>query len=271
MGGFSVSSAERCMELLEMLASHPSGMGVGAISAALEAPQGEVRRLLGVLVQLGYVRPDEESGLYRPTLMIAAPGLRLLSSLHIPNTCQPTLERLAAHTGEVVRLSAIEGDRMLWIAKAEGSRSSQGYDPITGHDVPLHTTAMGKAWLATLPEDEAVQRVVERGFDVPLAGPNAIRDDLTLRAELRATAARGFGLAAEEAEAGVSAIGVLVRDGLRAGALPVAALSISGPSDRLSADRLVTFVPLLQEASTQLSRLWPVRHLRERRDACLVA
>ena len=49
--------------------------------------------------------------------------------------------------GELVRLSYVEDGRLIWIAKAQGSKSNLRYDPITGHDVPLHVTAMGKAWL----------------------------------------------------------------------------------------------------------------------------
>ncbi len=271
MAGFSVSSAERCMVLVEMLAGHPRGMSLTALAAALEQPQSAVHRLLGVLSQLGYVRQDEDSGRYVPTLVIAALGLRLLSALDIPSVCQPTLERLAARTGELVRLSAVEGGRLLWIAKAQGSRSSLRYDPITGHDVPLHATAMGKAWLSTLPEDEAVRLVAERGFAGPLTGPNAIGDEQALRTELKVTAARGYGLVSEEAEAGVSAIGAVVRDGMQGDAPPVAALSIAGPTYRLSRERLVAFVPILQEAALELSRLWPVRRFQEQQDAQHVA
>ncbi len=259
MAGFSVSAADRCLAILELLADEPAGLALTALSAALGMPQSAVHRLLAILVQRGYARQDEATGRYVPTLAIAAIGLRLLSSLDIPSVCQPTLERLAERTGELVRLAAVEGGRMLWIAKAQGSRSSLRYDPIMGHDVPLHVTSMGKAWLATLPEDEAVRLIEVRGYGGPLIGPNAIADEATLRTELKVTRARGYGMVHEEAEPGVSAIATVVRDGVRPNARPVAAISVAGPAFRLSEERLEGFVPMLREAAEELSRLWPIR------------
>ena len=259
MAGFSVSAADRCLAILELLADEPDGVALTALSATLELPQSAVHRLLAILVQRGYARQDEATGRYLPTLAIAAIGLRLLSTLNIPNVCQPTLERLAERTGELVRLSAVEGGRLLWIAKAQGSRSSLRYDPIMGHDVPLHVTSMGKAWLATLPDDEAVRLVEARGYGGALIGPNAIQDEATLRTELKVTRARGYGLVCEEAEPGVSAIAMVIRDGARPGAHPVAAISVAGPAFRLSEERLEGFVPMLREAAQELSRLWPIR------------
>ena len=158
-----------------------------------------------------------------------------------------------------MRLSAVEGGRLLWIAKAQGSRSSLRYDPITGRDVPLHVTSMGKAWLATLPEDEAVRLVSERGFGGDLIGPNAIQDEATLRTELKVTRARGYGVVHEEAEPGISAVAVVVRNGIGSRSEPVAALSVAGPAFRLTAERMDGFVPVLRETAEELSRIWPVR------------
>lgn len=263
MAGFSVSAAERCLAIVELLSEHPGGLPLTSLSASLDLPQSAAHRLLSMLAQRGWVRQDADTGRYLPTLAVAAIGLRLLSSLNIPNVCQPSLDRLAGRTGELVRLSAVEGGRLLWVAKAQGSRSSLRYDPITGRDVPLHVTAMGKAWLATLPEDEAVALVAGRGYGGDLIGPNAIRDEATLRTELKVTKARGYGLVREEAEPGVSAVATVVRDGAQPGARPVAALSIAGPAFRVTGDRLESFVPLLRETAQELSRIWPVRAFQE--------
>ena len=264
MAGFSVSAAERCLAIVELLSEHPGGLPLTSLSASLDLPQSAAHRLLAMLTQRGWVRQDEATGRYLPTLAIAAIGLRLLSSLNIPNVCQPSLDRLAGRTGELVRLSAVEGGRLLWIAKAQGSRSSLRYDPITGRDVPLHVTAMGKAWLATLPENEAIGLVAGRGYGGDLIGPNAIRDEAALRTELKVTKARGYGLVREEAEPGVSAVAMVVRDGAQPGARPVAALSVAGPAFRFSEERLEGFVPVLREAAQELSRIWPVQAFQAR-------
>jgi len=259
MTGFSLNSAERCLTIVELLVSHPEGMPLTAISASLEMPASATHRLLTVLVSKGYVRQDESSNRYAPTMAIAALGLRLLSSYHVADVCQPILDELAARSGELVRLSFVDVGRLIWIAKAQGSKSNLRYDPIAGHDVPLHVTAMGKAWLSTMAEQDAVDLVKTLGYTAQLTGPRAIKTEAELRRELVLTRERGFGVVEEEAEAGVSAIAMVVYDGLHAGAAPAAALSIAGPSVRVTRDRLESMVPLLRDAADKLSRVWNVR------------
>lgn len=258
MSGFSLNSAERCLAIVELLVNHPEGLPLTTISAELELPASATHRLLGVLVGKGYVKQDVSSNQYAPTMAIAALGLRLLARYHVPDICQPVLDELAARSGELVRLSFLEEGRLIWIAKAQGSKSNLRYDPITGHEVPLHVTAMGKAFLAGMTDEEAVALVERVGYDGTMTGPRAIQDRAQLLHELALARERGYGLVQEEAEPGVSAIGMVVHDGMHAGAPAVAALSIAGPSFRVTRERLESFVPLLKDATANLTRLWSV-------------
>jgi DNA-binding IclR family transcriptional regulator len=258
MSGFSLNSAERCLAVLELLVECPEGMPLTAISSSLDLPASATHRLLQVLVAKGYASQEEASNRYAPTMAVAAMGLRLLARYHVPDICQPVLDDLATKSGELVRLSFFDNGRLIWIAKAQGSKSNLRYDPMTGHDVPLHVTAMGKAWLSTMTESEAVAMVARAGYAADLTGPRAIKTESELRRELTLTRARGYGLVEEEAEAGVSAIAMVIHDGLHAGARPVAALSVAGPSVRVTRDRLESLAPLLRNAVQTLSRLWAV-------------
>ena len=82
MAGFSVSAAERCLAIVELLSEHPGGLPLTFLSASLDLPQSAAHRLLSMLVQRGWARQDEATDRYLPTLAIAAIGLRLLSSLN---------------------------------------------------------------------------------------------------------------------------------------------------------------------------------------------
>jgi len=71
----------------------------------------------------------------------------------------------------------------------------------------LHATAGGGAWRSTLDEDEAVRVVQKKGFSIPTRfNRSIVTDERTLRAELRASRERGYGLANEEGEAGMVAV-----------------------------------------------------------------
>jgi IclR family transcriptional regulator, acetate operon repressor len=264
MTNFSAPSAERCLSILELLVEKPDGLGMSAIAQQLGLPVSATHRLLTVLVQKHYVRQDAATERYVPTMQLAALGLRLIEATSLSETCQPILEALAQEVGELVRLAVLEGEELIWVAKAQGARNSIRYDPISGHSATLHATAMGKAWLATLEEDVAVQLVEARGFGGKLVGPKALKTAPELRVELRLTRERGFALVEEEAEAGISAIACVIRDHARQGRPVVGALSIGGPSFRLSRNRLVSFRDALLIVADQLSGIWPARTYKSR-------
>ncbi len=267
MTNFSVSSAERGLAILELLIDQPDGLPMSAIAQRLELPVSATHRLLTMLVQKRYVRQSPLTERYMATMLLAAHGLRLLESSNLSGACQPLLEELASQCEELVRLAVLENEHLAWVAKAQGARNSIRYDPISGRDVPLHTTAMGKAWLATLPEDYAIKLVQERGMEGDLIGPNAVRSPEALREQLRLTRERGFAIVEEEAEPGISAIATVVRDLTVQGHPVVGAISVGGPSFRMQRERLVSFRDPLIQTAQRLSEIWPVHIYQNRRVA----
>ena len=87
-------------------------------------------------------------------------------------------------------MSVVEGEGLVWIARAQGATLGLRYDPPMGGDVVLHATATGKAWLATLPEQDALRIVCARGFTTPEGfGKRALRSVDELRRHLDETQA----------------------------------------------------------------------------------
>jgi len=91
-------------------------------------------------------------------------------------------------------------------------------------------------------------------------GPNVIRSIDVLLKELRVTARRGYGLALNEAEPGVTAIAAAIRSG--ADGLTVGTVSIAGPTARMTESRVRTLAPLVTQCASDLSISWPVRTKR---------
>ena len=263
MSNFSASSVERCMKLLELLVDHSSGLSISAISQKLALPLSATHRLLQALVASHYVKQEGFSDRYVPTLRLSAMGLRLLASTKITQACQPPLDELARQSGELVRLAVVDGDAMSCLAQSQGATGSIRYDPINGQDVSLHTTAKGKIWLASMPEDKALALVEARGFDNSLVGPRAVKTIDELRRSIRATRKLGFGLNEQESEMGLSAIAMLVVDHNDPHVI-LGAVSIAGLSFKLDRARLLTFVEPLRMAVQQISLLWPVRAYQAR-------
>jgi IclR family transcriptional regulator, acetate operon repressor len=254
--------AERCLEIIELLADGAREMPLREISERLRLPKSGAHRLLATLVQLGWAVQDPGTGFYRLTMRLAVLGQRFYVASGVPDICQPLLDRLAAECREFVRLSVFDGGALVWIAHAQGVTGGVGlvYQPAdTTGVVPLYATASGKAWLATLSAEDAAHYVMRDGgfAHADLYGPNVVRTIHALLKDLRTTASRGYGLAINEAEPGVSAIGAAIRSGPQGAA--VGTVSIAGPSVRLDAARIEMLAPLVVRCASELSVLWPLR------------
>jgi IclR family transcriptional regulator, acetate operon repressor len=254
------SATQRCLDILEFLVKHPRGLGLTEICEDLRIPKSVAHRLLALLTERGFVRQDGDNARYGLTLKLTLLGARYYVGTGLSDVGQPILDRLAGETGELARLSLVEGQGLVWVAKAQGARYGLKYDPDTGMHVVLHATATGKVWLSTLPEEEAIRIIVATGFDTPAHfGPNVIRDIDRFRKELRLTRKRGYGLALEEGEPGTAAVAVAVRASSDPDAPSVGTLSLAGPVTRFTAARRQEFAERLVDAAASLSMLWPIR------------
>ena len=106
-------STERVIDMLALLADHPQGLPLSELSRRLELPKSAAHRLLSALVRRGFAVQDEYSQRYRMTVKVAAIGFRFLAASGITEICQPSLDRLAARTGELVRLALVEEDALI--------------------------------------------------------------------------------------------------------------------------------------------------------------
>lgn len=256
----SQSATRRSLDILELLADSPEGLALGEIGTRLAMPKSVAHRLLALLAEYGFVRQEAGSGRYGLTLKLTLLGLRHFAGTGLNDLTQPILDRLAATTGELVRLAIVEGDGMVWVAKAQGARFGLKYDPDTGYDVVLHATATGKAWLSTLVEDEAIRIVSATRFRTPARfGPNAVRTVKEFRRALAETRARGYGVAIEEGEPGTAAVAVPVRVSTGAATVTVATLSAAGPVTRFTDERRATLARQLVAAAREMAAIWPIR------------
>ncbi|MBN9063753.1 MAG: IclR family transcriptional regulator [Rhizobiales bacterium] len=256
----SQSATVRTLDILDLLSSHPDGLGLTGVCDALAIPKSVAHRLLAMLVERGWARQDPVSDRYGLTLKFDLVGLRHYAGTGLTDISQPILDRLAESSGELARLAIVDGDGMHWVAKAQGAPYGLRYDPDTGYDVVLHATAVGKVWLATLPEERAIRIVEATRYETPKRfGRNVIRTTPAFRKALADTRARGFGEAVEEGEPGTSAVAVVVRASSDAEAPAVGTLSIAGPATRLTTERRAALAQELLAAARELSLLWPIR------------
>jgi DNA-binding IclR family transcriptional regulator len=252
--------AERCLSIIELLADHAQSLPLGEIAERLSLPKSGAHRLLATLVDEGWAQQDADTSFYRLTMRLAILGQQFYVATGIPDICQPVLDRLAQESREFVRLAVVDGRSLVWVAHAQGASGGLMYQPtLTTNTVPLYATASGKAWLATLSPEQGIEAVMYNGGfkSADTYGPNVTRSMEGMLREIKAAGKRGYGIAVNEAEFGVSAVAAPVRVGNAGPGLGT--VSIAGPTARMPEKRIQQLAKLVLRGAAELSDLWPLR------------
>lgn len=203
-------------------------------------------RVLSELVSTGWVSQDEDKR-YLPGRHLHSIAGLLREDGEIGRAARPHLEELRHESGMTVHFGLVKGDSVMYADKLDGTGSYRMKSRVGGI-VPLHSTSIGKAYLATLPEPRVVEIVGRTGMDRvterSLASPAALIDDLRL------TRQRGWSLDDGENEPNLRCVGSAVYDasGRAIGGASVSALEFEMPLGRL--DDIATSV---RDAAAKIS------------------
>ncbi len=219
----------------------------GAVAEALSLSRSATYRLIDRLRAWGYLEANPATETLRLGMEAARLGMAALASVDVMRVAPGHLRALADGTGETVNLAVLDGRSVVYVYREDGPQTVK-MSARLGSRRPVHCTGLGKAFLAWLPEDR--RHALLDGVVLDRLTPNTITDPLELERELERTRARGYAVDDVEVEEGVACFAVPVRD-FRG--LPVAAISVAGPADRVLAreDRIT---PLLRDAAATISR-----------------
>jgi len=225
-----VRSVSRALRILDVLAETEGGIRVTELGEHTGLNASTAHRLLNTLLEQGYVRQDPESKKY----LLGAKSLRLayaaLSHFDIRGESLSLLRQLSEKVHESTNLALLTGDEATYVAQVPAARPVQMFTQL-GSRVPLYCTGVGKAILANLPES-AVAGLLDG--ELAVFTDTTITDKEQLAAELEAIRTRGYAIDNEEREVGVRCVAAPV---FRADGKVVGAVSISGPSARVSSER----------------------------------
>lgn len=250
------SASERTLAAIELLALASEPVRLSDLAHQLGIPKSATHRTLSALIDAGWVEQNQGNECYSLTLQLAILGQRLLTNRSLTDLKQPILDDLANRTKELVRLTTVRNGSLVWIGSARGRRGGLVYEPDMGEKILTFATANGKVWLASLPREQAIKIALDNGFGNPeLGGPGRVSSLRAFEEELDRTAARGFGLAREEAEAGVGAVAVPVQ----IGNILLGTMSVAAPLNRLTDERISELVPFLKRAAKNIALAWDGR------------
>ncbi|WP_346893226.1 IclR family transcriptional regulator [uncultured Roseibium sp.] len=248
------SVIEKALGILELLTEDPDGYTVSEIAARTGQPMSGVHRQLNEFARLGYVRQHEAGGRYSLSLKLAAMGLNYLTRCGISDFAQPVLDKLAQASHELVRLSVVDGSKLIWVAAAQGATTGLRYDPgpEQGMQIHLASTAGGLAWLSTMDDDQAIALVSMQGLrsGSTAAGLKVVESIAELQTLLATFRKQGYAYSANTYTVGLAAMAMPVRNTLTG--TVVGCVSIAGPYARLNEDRARELSPTLKQAATEL-------------------
>ena len=229
----TVQSVERTFDLIEALSQAPKGTGLSELSAATSLNKSTVHRLLGCLIQMGYVSQDENTAKYYLTIKMYEVGGRILNKLDMMTIARPYLEKLSDITGEAVHLVVRDGTDIVYIFKEDAGSNSVRMASRVGLRSPMYCTAVGKAILADLP-DKDVSVIWEKS---PIAKhtENTITTFDELKAQLDVIRTKGYAFDDEENELEVRCIGASILDNT---GKVIGAFSVTAPIGRMSSSRM---------------------------------
>lgn len=223
-----VTSVERALSILELLASKHQGLSSSEISRLAHLPKSSTSYLLRTLVGRGYVRRDAETGQHTLGVRVLSLGGQAMQGMALREVALPHLRHLVERTRLGAHLAILDHGDAVYIERLE----SPGFikmDIWNGRRVAPQATAIGKALICCLDKQE-VQEIVARHRISP-ASSNTITNLPRLLTELAATRRRGYAIDDEEHAVGVRCLAAPV---FAASGEIVAAIGVSGTVSQLN-------------------------------------
>lgn len=243
-----IASVQRAIDILNLYDRQRIELGVTEIARAMQLPKGTVAGLVHTLAANGWLEQNPETRKYRLGYKIAEYGSILLNQSDLGTIAMPFLEQLRDSCNESVNLAVRDHAHVVYIERLYGA-SMLGVRSEIGKREAIHSTALGKAILSRLPEEE-LRQLLSRSSLIART-PHTIVEVESLIEDLQRSRERGYALDNEENELGGRCVAspiVNYRD------KPIAAVSISAPVQRFPEEQIPEFGLRVRKAAEAISQ-----------------
>lgn len=239
-------SVLRSIKILETVALHSKEpVRLIDVVARTGLPKTTCHRLLSVLAEKGLLRVDDQ-GRYGPGALLLAMGMNFLKQTDIRSFARPRMEELTKSTLETCHLGILQFPWVVYLEKVESPLAVRMHSEV-GAMNPLYCTGLGKALLAFSSSD-LIDSICSGELEARTAQTITTAD--RLKEDLEQIRARGYSLDDVENEEGIRCVGAPIfgHDGL-----PIAAISLAGPANRITIDSISHLGPMVAEAALDVS------------------
>jgi len=243
----AVQSLGRALDLMESVAMAEQGAGLTELAKATGLAPSTAHRLLKTLQQRRYVSHDAERGLWFIGVQSFTVGAAFLRTRNVVAAARPVMRQLMEDSGESVSLAVLDGAFAVYLAQIE-CRAMMRALARPGGRAPLHCSGVGKALLASLGEAERAPLYAQ--VDFTRYTDHTVTDPVALDLALRPIPARGYAVDDEEFALGLRCVAAAICDEYGE---PVAAISCSGPTARVTVDRVAPLGRLVATAAADIA------------------
>jgi DNA-binding IclR family transcriptional regulator len=245
---YKVQVLDRAINIIEFIGQQSTGeAGLRELSAAMKLHKTTTHRIAHVLESRGLLRRGLDSNRYRLGLHLYDLGCQALDHVNIREEARPLMRRVALEVGETVHLAVLDRAEVLYIDRVEAQRSLTMGSKLGARN-PVYCTALGKALLAYSPDAEVEQ--ILSACRMEARTRNTFTSPLALKRELERIRDRGYAIDDEEIEDGIRCVAAPI---LNPANRAIAAISVSGPSSRITPNRFEFIGTTVLQAAQDLS------------------
>jgi len=227
-GPYQLHSLDRAVSVLEVLSMSDVPLGLAEICQRMGLHKSTAHRSLMVLERSMLIERTGENR-FRLGMKLHELGNRAVEQSDLRSRVHPFFRRLSTQVGETVHLSVLRDTSIVYLDKMEPKHRIRMACRV-GITNPVYCTSMGKAMLAFQPE-KSIEQVIAKIRFTPFTH-KTLRSPEALLKSLERVRRRGYAIDDEEIEVGVRCIGAPI---FNEDHEPVAAVSVSGPSSRITA------------------------------------
>jgi DNA-binding IclR family transcriptional regulator len=246
---YPVKSLAKALRILDTVGRFQHGTSIAALSKELKMGKSTVHRLLATLREFDLIWFDPTTSNYALGSRILRWSDLLVQQNPLVRHGLPVLRELVSAGRETANLAVMDGADVLYVAQFESMERLRMSEAV-GTRHPAHCTALGKALLASLSEEEFDQLYSKIDALKSLTA-NTIADKRRLKEHLQKVRNEAVAYDFEENVVGVVCLGAVVRNFT---GKPIAAMSVSLPIQRLRGESLITLKEHLLNAVNRLSR-----------------
>ena len=240
---YTVRALDRACDIFDLLIENPDGLTTTELSSMTGVHRATIFRYLRTLETRRYVEHDEESGVYRFGFAFLPLYSRQVDAL--VQRMRDHLESVRDQFGETANLGLLDGSRVIYLDIVESNKSMR-LAARPGDRDPIHSTALGQAIAASLPEERVTAILDKEGM--PALTSRTITDRKAFMTRLAQVAERGYAVDDGENEPGGRCVAVPLLEGRIQ-----AAVSISAPASRLEMDRIPEVADALKKVAVDVA------------------